>query len=386
MRKENGKSRGKLSAIFAAFLILGLVAAIIFPMSARADAVDLGKTCDVTLTLPDSYADGDTISDELDFVIDVYRIAEAEAIPGYDAYRLKVTDDFADLADSLKDLTDQDNTTVDVVSFAEDAAAIVRDASTALVPVLEGAEPGTKLSVEPGLYMFLAHGTDLERDEYFDMLLSDDETTESLVTIARSPKYTYHFSPMLITLPTRETTITDDGKIDFDTEALTSDQNEWVYNDIAATLKAVRKIRYTSFEIRKQLDTYEDRQPTTFVFQIDYVDDKHVPISLIESMVFSKAELQTITVEHIPVGSDVTVTEVYSGQNYVIKGEGTQELKDIQIPAIETEVNGVIFENDYDNTDKGGGSIKNEFSTVEGPDGFEWKLNQVYSQPQAAEE
>ena len=59
-------------------------------------------------------------------------------------------------------------------------------------------------------------------------------------------------------------------------------------------------------------------------------------------------------------------------------------LSDIRIPASVSEVNNVIFENDYDNTDKGGGSIQNEFTYVNGSNGAVWDLNRVYSQPQPA--
>jgi hypothetical protein len=112
----------------------------------------------------------------------------------------------------------------------------------------------------------------------------------------------------------------------------------------------------------------------TFVFQIDYQDYDKSDISLIRQMKFSTAELQTITIDDIPVGADVTVTEVYSGANYHVVGSASQTTEAIELPPVTEEVNGVTFENDYDNTDKGGGSIENAFEYVTGSDGSAWHL------------
>lgn len=404
----------KLTGFLAVLLALALAVSAAFPMHARAEAIDLGKDCDIKLTLAGGVVDGDAEIADL-ITIDVYKIADAKVLAGYDAYAFDAgTTDFSSLAGELAKLVDVDDTTVTADAFAQAAADLVQK-TDAIEPIAQGEVDktidkvtvnGSEEALGAGLYLMLARGTNLTEKTYVDHSGDNDKAfyfddyddlsyfdklevnggadDDIIVTIARSSKYTYYFEPVLVSLPTRGSVIDENGKlivrsVDEDgnvitaDQALTSDPEDWVYS-YTADLKPSRDIRRTAFEIRKSLKTYENRQPVTFVFQIDYQDYDKSDVSLIRQMEFNDAELQTITIDDIPIGAEVTVTEVYSGANYHVVGSASQTTPAIELPPVTEEVNGVTFENDYDNSDKGGGSIENVFEYVTGTDGNSWHL------------
>ncbi len=432
MQRKNGKRGTRLTGMLAVLLAMGLAAAVAFPQSARAEVINLDNPCAITLTLPESYVDNDKVNDGLDITIDVYQIASAQLLTGYDAYTFKTTAAFTGLESALKDLVDTDKAAPTVDDFAQSAAKLVRD-TEAIAPDAQAVFPTNASSVtidkylgkdgaegenlNPGLYLVLARGTKYtDKADQFGPTEEDSEALQKsgqIVTVANSWKYHYAFKPMIVSLPTRDTVIeypAEGGlgnlvfdKVDQDGNpviALTSDPGNWVY-EYSAELKPSRIIRRTSFRITKQLNTYESRQTTTFVFRINYTEpngtEAGIPVSFVDSLVFTAAGRQYLEYDNIPVGTNVVVTEMYSGQNYVAvahQGQTTNadgtvtdaSLTEIRIPAEENVYNGVVFENDYDRHDKGGGSIKNEFTYVEGTEGTagQWTLNRVYSQPQPA--
>ena len=82
------------------------------------------------------------------------------------------------------------------------------------------------------------------------------------------------------------------------------------------------------------------------------------------TLTFSKAGTQSVVLEGIPVGTEVTVTEDYNGSHYKVRTEPqTAVIASTTEPVVE-----VSFTNDYNGSGKGGHGILNEFKTVENPD------------------
>ena len=383
MQRRYGKRGRKLMGMLAVLLAMGLVAAVAFPMSARAESFDEKEKCDITINLPkEDVVEGD----KLDLVIDVYKVASAEPVKGYDTFALEATKDFASLQKDLDDLVDPKGKVTED-EFAQSAIKLVQKNKIA---VTTSGELGKKIEgLASGLYLVLAHGKGLA-DPF-------DTVQDTVVTVADSTKYKYSFKPLLVTLPTKDGALKN-GVLDADKTVLTSDDGDWVYS-FTAELKPSMEPNRTYFTITKDLDSYELRQTTVFVFKVNYKEIDGTTVSIVKQMVFSSAGIQTLRFDNIPVGTDVIVTELYSGANYdpvphtgqTLNADGTvtdTSLKNIQIPPVESVVNNVTFENDYDNTDKGGGSLENSFKLVIEKDqsgeetGRRWDLTRTYSQVQ----
>jgi len=367
---RNRKTCRRLAGAAGALLLMGIVfLSLTSPL--KAQAVDLTANKSIKVTLPDLSGEKEDM-ETVAMTVDVYQVATAQAVTGYDTYEFVIAPDFNSLSTDLTGLVESETKDAQELSadFADDAAALIKKNSIKPLKTAAADKNAAEFTELPaGLYLVLAHG---DLTDYFSTVEEGDNKGK-VITIAQSPKYTYSFLPVLLSLPFKGTA---------GTVSMTSDPVKW--EDAAEIeLKAERELRFTEFQIKKVLQSYEDRQPTTFVFEIKYKDENGKDVTRIESMMFSKAELQTVKVENIPVGTDVTVTEVYSGANYVVSGSASQELENIQVPANETEVNGVTFLNDYNKTDKGGGSIKNAFNYIEGDEGTEghWNLTPVYDDP-----
>ena len=122
MQRRYGKRGRKLMGMLAVLLAMGLVAAVAFPMSARAESFDEKEKCDITINLPkEDVVEGD----KLDLVIDVYKVASAEPVKGYDTFALEATKDFASLQKDLDDLVDPKGKVTED-EFAQSAIKLVQ--------------------------------------------------------------------------------------------------------------------------------------------------------------------------------------------------------------------------------------------------------------------
>lgn len=194
----------------------------------------------------------------------------------------------------------------------------------------------------------------------------EDEDSR-LVTYAYTEKYAYTFEPQLVSLPNK----TGNGSIDggagvSGTEVNTADQVAWEY-DLQVYLKPSRELRYGNLKIVKNLELYETLDPSvwapdeneepgegipdedtgipedengeeigetadavtgipteekaTFAFQIRAVwqnaEGNWITVyDDVKSLTFNGHGTDEILIEHIPAGSRVTVTEVYTGASY----------------------------------------------------------------------
>lgn len=171
-------------------------------------------------------------------------------------------------------------------------------------------------------------------------------------------RWDYTFSPILLAMPS----------VDQVTE-------DWSY-DLEVTMKPLRENRLTGIVISKTLQSYNATLgPTTFLFEIRATVDGELVYSNVASITFSGAGTQTTTVEGIPVGADVTVTEVYSGTSYTpVGGRVSVQIEDLPMPEDGGEYTRIPFTNDYNNRRVPDSAVTNTF--VYNGTGWQWQGSQ----------
>ena len=176
--------------------------------------------------------------------------------------------------------------------------------------------------------------------------------------------YTYTFTPYLVSLPTNNY-YSGNGASD-----------DWIYDltkeyNSAVGLKPEQHVRYGNLVINKELVDHNATfgNNATFVFQIDITTLDKKKETRIEELTFSAAGSHSVTIEKIPAGSHVKVTEVYSGASYELASAKSQETDIIANPEKETEAEfkpaEVSFINKHDGRTNGGYGVKNNFKLDE---------------------
>ena len=179
-----------------------------------------------------------------------------------------------------------------------------------------------------------------------------------------TPNYTYTFTPYLVSLPTNNYYNGKDAS------------DNWIYDltkemNSAVGLKPEEHVRYGDLVISKELVDHNATfgNNATFVFQIDIRTLDEKTETRIEELTFSAAGSHSVTIEKIPAGSHVKVTEVYSGASYELASAKSQETDIIANPEKETEVEfrpaEVSFINKHDGRTNGGYGVKNNFKLDE---------------------
>ncbi len=299
--------------------------------------------------------------------VDLYKVADIEPVDGYDDYKYGSFGSYEQqggtgLQDTANELLRSDSGTAEGWDLlAQDVAGVVRE-SGSLVPTASGSADTAIALDGPGLYLMIVRQAGLE--DYFKDVVTEDGTSR-IVTRVLSGHYEYNFIPALVSLPERMAA--EDGGY------------EWVYN-VVVNPKHSTSYRYGSLRIVKDLASYEDGNPATFVFQVEssYADDADrvgagFTYSNVVALHFTGPGSQEILLENVfPVGATVSVEEVYSGSSYSTAA-GTAGLQNavIQVDAAGDDTVTVLFTNEYNNSGNGGGSVVNSFeSNPEG--GWTW--------------
>lgn len=167
--------------------------------------------------------------------------------------------------------------------------------------------------------------------------------------------YRYRFIPYLVSLPNRSWAEGQEGQ----------ETDEWLYGNeegkrIYVGLKPEREDRYGDLIVEKKITAYSETfQGASFVFEVKAVKDDRVVYNDVVSLTFDRYGTQSVRIENIPAGAQVTVTEVYSGAGYV-PADGAY-VKNTVIRTGEDAAK-VSFENQYDGTQNGGNaSVVNHF-------------------------
>lgn len=179
-----------------------------------------------------------------------------------------------------------------------------------------------------------------------------------------TPNYTYTFTPYLVSLPTNNY-YSGNGASD-----------DWIYDltkeyNSAVGLKPEQHVRYGNLVINKELVDHNATfgNNATFVFQIDITTLDNKKETRIEELTFDAAGSHSVTIEKIPAGFHVTVTEVYSGASYELASAKSQKTDIIANPEKKSEVEfrpaEVSFINKHNGRTNGGYGVKNNFKLDE---------------------
>ncbi|MCI8465917.1 MAG: hypothetical protein HFI63_08685 [Lachnospiraceae bacterium] len=181
-----------------------------------------------------------------------------------------------------------------------------------------------------------------------------------------NPDYSieYTFTPYLTALPSSAYTLGE------------GESEEWIY-DTKIGLKPDAVPKVGRLNITKILKEYnETLGPATFVFHVVGVDGNGVTkYEEVASLTFHAAGSDTITLEGIPAGLTVTVTEVYSGASYTVEGSASDSALVWSGEAVSAGISGeasVTFTNRYDGGNRGGYGVTNHFES-DGEGGWTWE-------------
>ena len=302
--------------------------------------------------------------------IDAYKVAVAKKDNTYDTYTYEAVDGFevSDVDLSTYDGLKQMDTAAKWDNFAQELTKIVKDNKPA------GANPFSftfgqpSEDLEHGLYLILAHG---DMTDYFETEEVDDptdpshKTTKVVGTIFNTDTNSYSFRPILVAVPSTNQDTSQD---------MTTDQTPWVF-DLNVYLKPSEKPLYGNLKIIKQLIVQENRiknTPMIAVFKITGKDAEGTVVYRNVASITIPGDQDYVVLEHIPVGTVITVEERYDGSGYkkisgptpdsvVIKKPTSPDAD----PATDPETVTVSFVDSYDGELKKGYGIMNIFTKDE---------------------
>jgi len=333
-------------------------------------AVDLDYPNSLTV-YPVEGPDG---TDELHekIVIDLYKIATAIPVSGYDTYTYDFDPAFGDITIDGISMSSLSSGTISLQGdqwevLAQEAAKIVQAGAAGSTQVTNGAAAGETVTNQiAGLYLIIARGKDL--DDYWTYE-TDDTGVENLVSFGDSDGYTYLFSPGLISLPTKQA-IDMDGVSVVSTAA---ENGDWIYN-AEVYLKYSKKELYGGIKIVKSIDDFKGNEEVSFVFRVTATipDDPEYDFKDTVTVAFTSAGTTTAVLDHIRAGAVVEVTEVYPGLKY--KPVSLVYPESNVIVAGEDDEHRIVFtaENHFRDDHSGGHGIQNHFTYVEGENGNYW--------------
>ena len=288
-----------------------LAVALTFPLltlpgAKAASAINTGQKCSIEFDISGNSSELLSAS----IPVNLYKVASVDESGNYTA-----TDAFSKLDLSSVSADNLDAAAATWAERAAEAKKLLKDDTEPTTTTLTQGR-GTATGLDTGLYLV---------------------DTPKVIT----PNYTYTFTPYLVSLPTNNY-YSGNGASD-----------NWIYD--------------LTKELVDHNATFGNN--ATFVFQIDITTLDKKKETRIEELTFSAAGSHSVTIEKIPAGSHVKVTEVYSGASYELASAKSQETDIIANPEKETEVEfrpaEVSFINKHDGRTNGGYGVKNNFKLDE---------------------
>ena len=312
-----------------------LAVALTFPLltlpgAKAASAINTDKECSIEFDISGNSSDLLSAS----IPVNLYKVASVDESGNYTG-----TGAFSKLDLSSVSADNLDTAAATWAERAAEAKKLLKDDTESPTTVTLTQGRGTATGLDTGLYLV--------------------DTPKVITT-----NYTYTFTPYLVSLPTNN----------YYNNGQTSDG--WIYDltkesNSAVGLKPEQHVRYGDLVINKELKdhnaTFGDK--ATFVFQIDITTLDNKKETRIEELTFDAAGSHSATIEKIPAGSHVTVTEVYSGASYELASAKIQETDIIANPEKKSEEEfrpaEVSFINKHDGRTNGGYGVKNNFKLDE---------------------
>lgn len=187
----------------------------------------------------------------------------------------------------------------------------------------------------------------------------------------------YVFTPYLAALPSSDYTQTGAGS------------DDWQY-DRTIYLKGEAQPQFGKLTINKTLSNYNETLGlTTSVFEIVGKDaQENVVYTNVASITHNGAGTESVTIENIPAGIKVTVTEIYAGASYELVSKNEQTAVIVSGKAVElgSSAASVAFENKYNGGNDSGYGLMNEFKAGDEDGDWEWTKPTTPGVPQGPAE
>ncbi len=381
------KSRRTLAILLCMVLLLALA-----PSGFAVD-LDTPNTLTVNFVPDDSGYREDLKTARIQ--VDLYLLAEAEAHETDDSYiytlpaegtpfhdeMVLLNDDLAD-AEKPEEQNNRDTVFEKFEPYAQAFAGIVLDSAsdipwTRSETAVAGDTTITLTDLKAGLYLLIIRGADLtEKSEdpekgyvkKTEQASGGESAEKSTVYATRvvTDDYEYLYRPQLLTVPTK---LSDKSEQQYNTA-----YGEWI-NKLTIYAKPTREANNGDLKIIKNIIN-PGPDPVTFVFEVSWTGKDNARVTKVVSMTFEgQTRREYDLLNSVPIGAEVTVTEVHSGIAY------TAEISSQTIPAIAVTPpaepgskpvipNVVEFTNDH--TGPGGGhGVLNRFTAGE-TGNFEW--------------
>ena len=312
-----------------------LAVALTFPLltlpgAKAASAIDTDAECSIEFDISGNSSELLSAS----IPVNLYKVASVDVSGNYTA-----TGTFAKLDLSSVSADNLDTAAATWSERAAEAKKLLKDDTEPTTTVTLTQGRGTATGLKTGLYLV--------------------DTPKVITT-----NYTYTFTPYLVSLPTNNY-YSGNGASD-----------DWIYDltkehNSAVGLKPEQHVRYGNLVINKELVDHNATfgNNATFVFQIDITTLDKKTETRIEELTFNAAGSDSVTIEKIPAGSTVTVTEGYSGASYKLTSENkvkaTIVANDEKEAGQAGETAVVSFTNEHDGRTNGGYGVKNNFKLDE---------------------
>lgn len=314
------KIAGKIKKARACFLALTLMlSGMICSTVQAAVGIETDRVCSVSFALDGDLEDEFSELKALPVPVKLYRVADVDVSGVYTALA-----GYEELG--LENISDQ-TTAAEWEEMGKKASETTK--ALGIVPTAEG---------------ILENGTGKLEGLAAGMYLVEADTV-------LSAEYEYKFTPYLLSLPNNYYGSTG--------------SDEWIY-DVTTGLKPGKENRLGSLIIDKNLNSYNSTLgSTTFVFKIEGEKNYEIVYSNVVSMVFDGVGTKSVTINDLPAGARMIVTEVYSGASYQLTTEPSQTVKIIAEGEEGNPVH-VVFGNEYNGKLNGGASVVNKFVNDEG--------------------
>ncbi len=273
--------------------------------------------------------------------VDLYKLAAAEPDVAGDSYHYAVSEtdnghpfwaaltqlqgDLAD-AEKLEDQNNRDTVFDKFEPYAQTFAGIVLDSHPGHpeIPVTRSelaVAENTTITVDTldaGLYLLIIHGAGLTTKDGVPETgyvvkteqASGETGTDKTVTYATrvvTDDYEYLYRPQLLTVPTK---VSEENEQQYNTA-----YGNWV-NTLTIYAKPTREANNGDLKIIKNVNN-PGPDPVDFVFEVSWLGKDRIPVTKVVSMTFEgETRKEYVLANTVPIGTEVTVTEVHSGIGY----------------------------------------------------------------------
>lgn len=323
--------RVKKGCALALAAFLGL-SGLSYMRAQAADPINLEAVCSITISVSGRPAEGD--SEMVSIPVRLYKVAAVKDVSG----RFEGIDSWQGMEFNAGKAGD------------ESSASQWRELAGEAERKLEGLtdEEADDKAVESGT-LVMGRGEENAKIQISDLgvgmylIVPEDTYNENY-----SVRYT--FTPYLTALPSSEYTLSGAGS------------DVWDY-ETEVGLKVEAEQQYGDLVINKTLNRYNSSLgEMTCVFRVTGTyGNNRIYDNVISASLSSNSG--SVTLNRIPAGMEVTVTEEYAGASYEIVGDSTKTAAIVSSAAPGYAAAEVSFTNDYDGGNRGGTGVTNRFDS-----------------------